>query len=443
MDLPEKNVSNESHFKLERILGIHLMVREIERRPLAFFLSTIIFVFAVYLYSPVATAYDSRFVLQTAHSFLHGQSGDLSAYQEALEKHNYYCTEPIHGIRSIFPIGTSLLCIPFVAAMELVNPDFASELTEDVHRALDKQLGALFTTLGVAGFGCLIWVAFRRITLAIAGMLIIAFATSMWSTASRGMWQHGPLVFLLSVALLLLIEGARRPGLSSYSALPLAAAFIVRPTSAILIIVFGLYILIFNRREFLRFSIFGALIGLPWIAFNLQIYNTLFPPYYLPSRLDSAAIWTGLSGQFISPARGILVFSPIVLLAGPGFWIALRDKQYRALHLAMGLVFIMHCLTVARFGDWYGGHSYGPRYMTDMLPILIYFFIWTVYSWLEKPSWLGGAVVAALLAVSIMMHAVGALNWRGYQWNTDPTNINQSQERLWDWSDPQFLRFLD
>ncbi len=96
MDLPEKNVSNESHIKLERILGIHLMVREIERRPLAFFLSTIIFVFAVYLYSPVATAYDSRFVLQTAHSFLHGQSGDLSAYQEALEKHNYYCTEPIH-----------------------------------------------------------------------------------------------------------------------------------------------------------------------------------------------------------------------------------------------------------------------------------------------------------------------------------------------------------
>jgi len=274
-------------------------------------------------------------------------------------------------------------------------------------------------------------------------MLIIAFATSMWSTASRGMWQHGPLVFMLSVALLLLIEGARRPGFSSYSALPLAAAFIFRPTAAILIFVFGAYILIFNRREFLKFAIFGILIGLPWIAFNLQIYDTLFPPYYLPGRLDSAAVWTGLSGQFISPARGLLVFSPIVLLAGPGFWTALRDKQYRALHLAMGLVFILHCLTVARFGDWYGGHSYGPRYMTDMLPILIYFVIWGVCFWLVRPSLMAGAMVAVLLAVSVTMHAVGALNWRGYQWNVDPTEINQSQERLWDWSDPQFLRFLD
>jgi hypothetical protein len=47
---------------------------------------------------------------------------------------------------------------------------------------------------------------------------------------------------------------------------------------------------------------------------------------------------------------------------------------------------------------------------------------------------------AALALVSFAIHLRGGWSAAVYRWNVDPVNVDRHPERLWDWSDPQFLR---
>ena len=48
-------------------------------------------------------------------------------------------------------------------------------------------------------------------------------------------------------------------------------------------------------------------------------------------------------------------------------------------------------------------------------------------------------VGAVLLVLSVAINARGALSWDTALWNPFPVNVDQRPERLWDWSEPQFL----
>jgi hypothetical protein len=66
---------------------------------------------------------------------------------------------------------------------------------------------------------------------------------------------------------------------------------------------------------------------------------------------------------------------------------------------------------------WWGGYSYGPRAMSDILPILIWFvpFALPGLANLRKPAFVAAAAVFVLLAAgSIAIHAKGALWYSGY-----------------------------
>jgi hypothetical protein len=86
---------------------------------------------------------------------------------------------------------------------------------------------------------------------------------------------------------------------------------------------------------------------------------------------------------------------------------------------------------------WWGGHTYGPRYLVDLLIPL-------------TPAAAIGATWAArrtstrifawtALAVSIAVAATGAFYYPNDRWNNDP-DVDLNHERLWDWHDPQVVR---
>jgi hypothetical protein len=111
--------------------------------------------------------------------------------------------------------------------------------------------------------------------------------------------------------------------------------------------------------------------------------------------------------------------------------------------VVFAVIIALHWLAISRFGQpWWGGHSYGPRFMTDVLPFLVYFVAFAC-----KPSTVaeGGRAgiaggVALLAGVSVLMHAQGALNFEPYQWNGAPISIDRAPSRLWSWRDPPFAR---
>ena len=106
---------------------------------------------------------------------------------------------------------------------------------------------------------------------------------------------------------------------------------------------------------------------------------------------------------------------------------------------------LVHWVAVASFGDWWGGHSYGPRYFTDLTPFFVYLLI-PVFQYFEShrgnASLANRTTVAALVAFSFLVHARGATDLRTWAWNREPVDVNDAPQRLWDWCDPQFLRDL-
>jgi len=99
--------------------------------------------------------------------------------------------------------------------------------------------------------------------------------------------------------------------------------------------------------------------------------------------------------------------------------------------------------TVAMFSVWWGGHSFGPRLVADVLPALVLGLVpvWTSV-WGSRA---GRMLLLAAFAASIAVEAIGAFHFpsaRAVEWNTSPRNVDQAHDRLWDWRDPQLLRLL-
>ena len=86
-----------------------------------------------------------------------------------------------------------------------------------------------------------------------------------------------------------------------------------------------------------------------------------------------------------------------------------------------------------------GGHAYGPRYMTDVVPYMFFFLIPVV----ARLEWRRRALRTAfviLAGAGLWLHWLGAWRWQVYEWNSTPVDINQAPQRVWDWHDPPFLR---
>jgi hypothetical protein len=89
------------------------------------------------------------------------------------------------------------------------------------------------------------------------------------------------------------------------------------------------------------------------------------------------------------------------------------------------------------FGSWWGGYAYGPRFLTDILPVLAILAAPTVERLWRRTD---GRVLLLLLATrGIAVQAIGVY-CDEHSWDALPVPVDRSKGRLWDWGDPQILR---
>lgn len=398
---------------------------------------------AIYIASPVRTIYNSRWAIHTAISLIEGSGGSLSAYQAVLDKNDAYAIEYLDGRpRTVFPIGVSLLSVPAVAVASWVDPGFNRRLHEQIPYGFDKNLAAIYGAIAGTIFFWLIFSRFQNFTIALATTAIFAFCTSMWSSATRALWQHGPLVLMFVIAMLLLQKAKSRPSLIQYAGLPLGFAYLIRPTASIPIVILSAYVLLTYRSWFIRYVGWALVVGVPWLLFNISVYGSPLSPYYLGlSYGGETQFFNALMGNLFSPARGLLVYSPVLIFSLSGFVFALRKPEERALHLAYGAIVIASIIAMSFVPAWWAGHSFGPRYVTDVVPFLTYFMAFNFESAITcKRRRALLVVIGALAAVSLLIHMQGAFRRAPLLWNILPDNIDNEPSRLWDWRDPPFLR---
>ena len=182
--------------------------------------------------------------------------------------------------------------------------------------------------------------------------LIFAFATSMWSTASRALWQHGPSALLLLLALYVTIAGQARSWRILATGMILAFAYLVRPTNSLSFAFFGLYFLVNEPRRIWAYGVGALIVLVPYFADNLANYASLFPPYsfQLFERLATpAAVGEALVGTLVSPNRGLFVFTPVFLFAVYGAQQAVAGGGVRRqnLSLYLGAILVSHWIVTS------------------------------------------------------------------------------------------------
>jgi hypothetical protein len=226
----------------------------------------------------------------------------------------------------------------------------------------------------------------------------------------------------------------------------LAAAFAMRPTAAIAGVAFAGVFAWRGLRPLTFYTLGGAIVLAAWAALQFAVYGQIVPSYYAPSRIGaSSTIGEALLGNLVSPARGLLVFSPVLLFAIPGVVRAIRSPVDRPWGWAIAVAVVAHWIAISSFPHWWGGYSFGPRLMTDVLPFLIL----AVGYWLSPAPVSEGLsrsptrhrVFPILLGVSMAVHAQGAWLGASRKWNDNPA-IDRHPQRLWHWHDPQVLVVL-
>ena len=78
----------------------------------------------------------------------------------------------------------------------------------------------------------------------------------------------------------------------------------------------------------------------------------------------------GFAGLLVSPNRGLLIFSPVVAFVPAGLPALIRDR-WRSPAFWCFAAAAVQFVVYGSYSVWWGGHTYGPRYMLDLIPLLV------------------------------------------------------------------------
>jgi hypothetical protein len=162
-------------------------------------------------------------------------------------------------------------------------------------------------------------------------------------------------------------------------------------------------------RPLVSFFVPVALAGLTSLWWNWVRYGSIWDSGYVETERFDAVWWFGVAGLLAGPARGLIWYSPILLLAIPGvvwFWRNARPVLFFCLALS--------ALYVAVYGKWYmwhGGYSWGPRFLVPILPFLALLTgpVWQAWVVERRGGIVGRLAVVALLVVSVAVQWLGML----------------------------------
>lgn len=460
-----------------------------------------ILVFAVYLSNGREIgSYDTIPTNLTAYTLSRGQGLALDRFDRLLResdgRRSPYVAESGGHLVSRYPLATAVMAVPVFVVLGLYEDIVSPGWDRSPPRAwvsaqeFGKVAGALLTALAAVAIVRLLR-AIELDRMAVVTGLFVALGSDLWTVASQSLWQHGPAALLLAVALGLLarigcrqgdgvpqgtsperkarppdetgdVQGERLAvpvlrgceiGRARALVAGVAAGGLVAVRSLDAVLVAGLVVgLAIGQPRRLGWFLPGVLaLGGLTLAYNLQVFGTpsggqaaleaMHPEVHgKPAGVLSGDLLEGLAGTLVSPARGLFVYCPwvlVALLALP--WSARRHVGRPVLWWALGAL-VPYLLLLAKYPVWWAGHAFGPRYWTDAMPLFAVVLALAIEHGMQRTRWLLPALGCGA-AWAILLQAVGAYCYPS-SWNLSPTNVDRDHSRLWDWSDTEVRRCL-
>lgn len=302
-------------------------------------------------------------------------------------------------------LATSLLAFPFFWGFGLLagtGAVHAAHLANAVVTALTGSVLYLYLTeLG-----------FSRKTSAASSLL--------WGTGTLA-WPYARMLFAepvgalgLAVALYAAALFRRRPEtwVAFLAGFGTGSIVLAIPSTAPLlpVLVGPLLPLLWNRdhatrRKLLQGGIGGVTVPLlVMFAYNALRFGTPLDTGYRFSLADLRPPLTGIVGLLFTPARGLVFYSPLVLLAVPGY---IRGWRRYWTDFAISLALLgSFLLFYGAWVIWHGGWSWGPRYLVPVLPALFGPIAWTLESLRSFPA---RFLISLIVVASLLVQSVGAV----------------------------------
>jgi hypothetical protein len=355
---------------------------------------------------------DTRPTERVAASLVREHDFDLDEFPDVEEP--FARTVVGHRV-SIYPIASAVAAAPLFA---LAGAMFA--LDETGLALAGKWAASLFSAVAAA----LLYLAVGRRRPhqdALWTAVVFALGTTVWST-SQALWQHPLALAGLCGALLCVVRAEEDVAWAGRAGLPLALAVAARYADVVLAFVLAVAIAVRWPRRSPLLLMWAAPIALGVLAYHQVYFGSPLRQGLAADRFSTP--WgEGQLGLLVSPAKGLLVFSPVVIMAVVGLVRAFRQGD-RWLASACAAAAVAHWVFVGRWADWHGGESWGPRLMTDMLPL--------VFLFLPEGYDLAPRLTAVLAALSVAVQALGAFAY-DYRWERlRQRPVASTHPELWD-----------
>jgi len=424
-----------------------------------FALALAIGAFFVYLASPIAWISDSRYALLVSEALLMGEGFALDAFlAEPLSPQEHpemmpggrpYFIERSGGhVYHSYPPGGPVLTAPLIPLLWWAGYSTIDEYGEYSRKGEDRLqllLAAILGSCFVAG-SFLFARHYVNLLPALMIALVVAYGSPVWSSFTRALWSQtwGALLTLWAIASVARSERGGRPWNPLVLGTLLSWMYFTRPALAVHIVIITAWASWVHPRKAPWLVLTGALWLAAFVAYSYALFDAPLPAYYRLNMFSSSGLLEGLAGVMVSPSRGVLIYWPWLWVIAYALWRGRGSDAHSGAVLASLGAIVLQLALIGCFGQWWGGHSYGPRLQSDLLPWCVllgavalarcsaagHFRIW------EK------AVIGLLLAFSIFIHSRGALDASTWTWHALPEESRRGAGGHWDWEEPQFLAGL-
>src|SRR3989344_1622177 len=283
---------------------------------------------------------------------------------------------------------------------------------------------------------------------------IFLFATINFATISQALWQHGPLQLFMLLYIYMFAEILfKKNDIPDFKKAFMGGIFmgisiLSRPTailSLMILIPLIVYLTfkIYSKKDLLKFSVFlfsGLILCfLFFIWYNNNYFLSIENQGYFNQlgRSWLSKFPEGFLGMWISPSKGLLIYSPVFIFSIVGAFIVIKRKNFKedSFYIVSILIVLLHTLIVGRWKHWYGGWSFGYRMSADIIPFLILLMVPYIKSdFFERTK----NIFLLLIGFSVLMQIMGVVFFDGI-WHAAYDKGFDETSWLWSVKDSEIM----
>ncbi|HJX38153.1 MAG TPA: hypothetical protein VJ714_06120, partial [Anaerolineae bacterium] len=337
----------------------------------------------------------------------------------ALNTYQVFYNEATDQYATVFPYGTAFLYLPSYWLASLANKLPVFHVNDPYfiqHQGVPLAYSFLFlvwTTLCALLAVSLTFLSTAKFTgpgaaLFSAVALFLATPLLYYSTIEPYM-SHVPGTLLIALAIYILVTRRQHSLSWFFMGFVLGVAFLVRWQLALYALPIGLWALV--KGEWRKLLL--LLIGFMLLAWHLPFtwWRMYGSPWVVPAAVQGQQEFLAWPAYFtevlFSSQRGLILWSPLVVLALAGLVLLLRKD--RGLSICLILMFVLQVLMNASVHDWGGGWAFGMRRMTELYPVWVIGLAFLVHAARSLPTTVPWAGVArwAIPAVVVLGSVLG------------------------------------